>query len=101
MSLTVSEIDVPMSAVSASGSTRASARARRSRRTCVRSFRAWAKIRRTAAIRSGGGRARLAPAALDQRDEHVLQRVVLLRRLEHAYPRLLEAPHEPRALSRR
>lgn len=54
MSVTVSEIDVPRSAVSTTGKASARASASRSRRSWVRSFRAWAMIRRMAAAVGGG-----------------------------------------------
>src|SRR5579864_1204004 len=98
MSVTVSEIDVPSSAVRITGSTTARASASRSRSSWVRSLRAWAMIRRTGRFRrgrSGGRRGALPVIALDDQDEHVLQRVVLLGHPEGPDPARLEPGGEP------
>src|SRR5919204_5897035 len=76
MSVTVSDTVVPIIAVSATGSSSASASARRSRSSCVSSLRAWATMRR---MPSGGG-----GVALGDHEEDVLQRVLVVSRLEHA-----------------
>src|SRR5436190_9100725 len=73
MSVTVSEIEVPSSAVRPTGSTRASPSASRSRKSCVSSLRAWAMMRRMVPTPSGGERALLRNGEKD-----VLERVVLL-----------------------
>src|SRR3989441_3659981 len=77
MSVTVSETDVPISAVRPTGSTRASPSARRSRSSCVSSLRAWAMMRRMGQP-SGGD-----DALLGDDEEDVLQRIVLFSRLPH------------------
>src|SRR5467141_800554 len=77
MSVTVSETDVPISAVRPTGSTSASPSARRSRRSWVSSLRAWAMMRRMGQP-SGGD-----DALLGDDEEDVLQRVVLFSRLPH------------------
>src|SRR5947208_16711112 len=79
MSVTVSEIEVPSSAVRPTGSTRASPSASRSRKSCVSSLRAWAMMRRMVPTPSGGERALLGNGEKD-----VLARVVLLDCLEEA-----------------
>src|SRR5437879_8664434 len=79
MSFTVSEIEVPSSAVRPTGSTRASPSASRSRKSCVSSLRAWAMMRRMVPTPSGGERALLGNGEKD-----VLERVVLLDCLEDA-----------------
>src|SRR5438034_10408367 len=79
MSVTVSEIEVPSSAVRPTGSTRASPSASRSRKSCVSSLRAWAMMRRMVPTPSGGERALLGNGEKD-----VLERVVLLDCLEDA-----------------
>src|SRR5882724_4432267 len=77
ISVTVSETDVPISAVRPTGSTRASPSARRSRRSWVSSLRAWAMMRRMGQP-SGGD-----DALLGDDEEDVLQRVVLFSRVPH------------------
>src|SRR5438477_13200322 len=79
MSVTVSEIEVPSSAVRQTGSTRASPSASRSRTSCVSSLRAWARMRRMRRARSGG-----EGALLGDGEEDVLERIVLLDRLVDA-----------------
>src|SRR5262245_47273517 len=96
MSVTVSEIEVPSSAVRPTGSTRANPSASRSRKSCVSSLRAWATMRRIRLTRSGGERALLGDG-----EKNVLERVVLLDRLEDAnavarQPFLEPAPGGPR-----
>src|SRR5437667_10609074 len=78
MSVTVSDTDVPMSAVRPRGKTSASASARRSRRSCISSLRACATMRRMTFAPSGGD-----GALLGDDEEDVLQRVVLLDRVQH------------------
>src|SRR5512144_2187344 len=99
MSVTVSEIDVPSSAVRTTGSTTARASASRSRSSWVRSLRAWAMIRRTCRSRRerSGGRRGVLPAviALHDQDEHVLEREVLLGHPERPDPARLEPGGEP------
>src|SRR6266508_4660142 len=96
MSVTVSEIDVPRRARSPTGSSRARASASRSRTSCVRSFVAWAMIRRMVGARwSSGGRPPLRPLVLlNDGEEDVLQRVVLLGDLEDADRLALETSGE-------
>src|SRR5689334_1929519 len=100
MSVTVSEIEVPRSAVSTTGSTTARASASRSRRSWVTSLRAWARMRRTALRRARSGRGPHLPgppvAGHDQ-DEDILQRVVLVGDPEHAQALALEAGRQPPA----
>src|SRR4026207_5941 len=69
MSVTVSEIVVPSSAVSTTGNTTARARARRSRSSWVRSFRAWARIRRMVGSRRRGRPARAGGPLHDQGED--------------------------------
>src|SRR6266508_3266098 len=96
MSVTVSEIDVPRRARSPTGSSKARASASRSRTSCVRSFVAWAMIRRMVGARgSSGGRPPLCPLVhLNDGEEDVLQRVVLLGDLEDADRLALETSGE-------
>src|SRR5262249_39798388 len=90
ISVTVSEIEVPSSAVRPTGSTRASPSASRSRRSCVSSLRAWAMMRRMVPTPSSGEYALLGDGEKD-----ILERVVLLDRLEDADVVAGEAPLEP------
>src|ERR671937_2671856 len=85
MSVTVSETVVPMSAVSATGSTSARPSARRSRSSCVSSLRAWAMMRRIARLSGGDAALFHDRALLYDREENILQRVVVVPGLEHAH----------------
>src|SRR6266536_6405453 len=90
MSVTVSDTDVPIRAVRPRGKTSARASARRSRTSWVSSLRVCAKMRRMACAPSGGdGR------LLGDREEDILQGVVLLDRFEDAHAVPQEALLEP------
>src|SRR5262245_50641550 len=91
ISLTVSEIVVPSSATIPTGSASARTSASRSRRICVSSLRTWARMRFiTQPLGRRGGGLLSALRFFHDHEEHVLQRVVLIARLEHANARLLE-----------
>src|SRR5205814_10522315 len=77
ISVTVSETDVPISAVRPTGSTSASPSARRSRHSWVSSLRAWAMMRRMGQPSDGDD------ALLGDDEDDVLQRVVLFSRVPH------------------
>src|SRR5262245_39467125 len=95
MSVTVSEIELPRSAVSATGRTSAKASARRSRTTCVSSFLACAMIRYTARRSGGGGLCGLRLALLHDGEEHVLERIVARLHIEGVDRFPLESRREP------
>src|SRR5262249_56470774 len=75
ISVTVSEIEVPSSAVRPTGSTSASPSASRSRRSCVSSLRAWAMMRRMVPTPSGGERALLGDGEKDVLEDVTCQHV--------------------------